>query len=197
MRIGIDMDGVLTDLERFFADNVTKYCIENNIRYNISPEFYSIEKAFSLDKNDSKIFWENSMIPYVKTVSIRPYAADIVNKLKESGHEIYIITARELKNKDENKKDDMQEITENWLSTNNVVYDKLIFSKTANEPKKDEILENKIDVMIEDTPNNILNLSKYTNVICYHAGYNANCEGDKITRCYSWYDIYRHINELG
>ena len=27
MRIGIDIDGVLTDIERFVADYMTKYCI--------------------------------------------------------------------------------------------------------------------------------------------------------------------------
>ena len=31
MRIGIDIDGVITDIERFIADYGTKYCIENNM----------------------------------------------------------------------------------------------------------------------------------------------------------------------
>ena len=35
MRIGIDIDGVLTDIEQFVIDYISKYCVENKIKYNI------------------------------------------------------------------------------------------------------------------------------------------------------------------
>ena len=77
-----------------------------------------------------------------------------------------------------------------------IEYDKLIFSKSSNERKLQEIMDNRIDLMIEDSPNNINELSKIIPVICFNAEYNKKCIGDKIIRCYSWYDIYRTVKNL-
>jgi len=49
--------------------------------------------------------------------------------------------------------------------------------------------------MIEDTVNNIVSISKIIPVICFDTRYNQNCQGDNITRCYSWYDIYSKIKK--
>ena len=40
MRIGIDIDGVLTDAERFITEYGTKFCIENNLTYRIKLDKY-------------------------------------------------------------------------------------------------------------------------------------------------------------
>ena len=56
-----------------------------------------------------------------------------------------------------------------------------------------EMGDNRIDLMIEDSPKNINELSKIVPVICYDARYNRQCEGENITRCYSWYDIYNKV----
>ena len=50
--------------------------------------------------------------------------------------------------------------------------------------------------MIEDNTNNILTISKLIPVICMDTRYNQSCEGDNITRCYSWYDIYSKIKMI-
>ena len=89
---------------------------------------------------------------------------------------------------EENKK-----IVLNWLKRNKIEYDKIIFSP---EDKLDICLENNIDVMIEDKPANINKISGKIPVICFHAGYNKNCDGGNIIRCYSWYDIYIKIYKL-
>ena len=43
---------------------------------------------------------------------------------------------------------------------------------------------------------NINKISTKIPVICFHAGYNKNCIGNNIIRCYSWYDIYSKINSI-
>lgn len=80
-----------------------------------------------------------------------------------------------------------------WLKRNKIKYDKIIFSP---EDKLDICRENDIDIMIEDKPANIENISILIPVICFHAGYNKNCIGNNIIRCYSWYDIYAKIKEF-
>ena len=79
------------------------------------------------------------------------------------------------------------------LKRNKIEYDKIIFSR---EDKIDICLENNIELMIEDKPANINKISGKIPVICFHAGYNKNCNDNNIIRCYSWYDIYIKIYKL-
>lgn len=195
MRIGIDIDGVLTDIERFVVDYVSKYCIENNIEYKIGESNYDICKTFNINKEQGNNFWDTYIEDYAKNEKARAFASEVIEKLKQEGNEIYIVTARWNTNRDDEKGSKMRETVKNWLCEYKIPYDKLVFSKAEQERKSDEIIENKIDLMIEDNPNNINEISKIIPVICYNTEYNKECKSDKITRCYSWYDIYRTIKE--
>lgn len=196
MRIGIDIDGVLTNIEQFVIDYISKYCVENNIEYNITNSNYDYCKTFNISKEVEMEFWNRYLEDYAVNEKARPFAAEIIKKLKENGHEIYIITARWLTNRDDDIGNKMRERVKNWLYENRILYDKLIFSKALKERKYQEIVENKIDLMIEDSPNNINELANIIPVICYNAEYNKDCIGNKIIRCYSWYDIYSKISNL-
>lgn len=196
MRIGIDIDGVLTNIEQFVIDYISKYCVENNIEYNISNSQYDYYKTFNISKEQEMDFWNQSLESYAISEKARPFAAEVIEKLKQDGHEIYIITARWLTNREDDIGNKMREIVKNWLHENKIPYDELIFSKAEKERKSEEIIENKIDLMIEDNPNNISELSNIIPVICYNAEYNEDCKGDEITRCYSWYDIYAKIKKM-
>ena len=194
MRIGIDIDGVLTNIEQFVLDYISKYCVENNIEYNISDMNYEYSKTFNISREIELEFWNTYLEKYAVNEKARPFASEVINKLKEEGNEIYIITARWLSNRDDDVGKNMREMVKQWLAENKIVYDKLVFSKAEKEKKSQEIIENKIDLMIEDSPNNINELSKIIPVICYNAQYNKECSGNKIIRCYSWYDIYNKIS---
>lgn len=196
MRIGIDIDGVLTNIEQFGMDYISKYCVENNIKFNISTSNYEVTKTFNITSEQEEGFWNEYIENYATNEKARPFAAEVIKRLKEDGNEIYIITARWRTNRDDDIGNKMRELVMAWLIKNNIVYDKLIFSKAENENKLQEIIDNHIDLMIEDSPNNINQLSSVVHIICYNAGYNRECIGDKITRCYSWYDIYRTIQDI-
>ena len=196
MKIGIDIDGVLTNIEQYVIDTFTKYCVENNIEYEVGQSNYEFYKSFNISKEIENKFWKNYMQDYATKEKARPFASEIIKKLKEDGHEIYIITARWLTNRDNEAGENMRQIVKNWLVENNILYDKVLFSKGSNENKSQEIIGNKIDLMIEDNPNNINELSKIVPVICYNTEYNKQCNSDKVIRCYSWYDIYNKINKL-
>lgn len=196
MRIGIDIDGVLTDVEKFSVDYFSKYLIEKGVDYKIGQSNYVVAKAFGVDDSYENAFWKEYLDFYAKEEPPRKFAAEVIKKLKDEGYEIYIITARWLTNRDDEIGENMRQTVASWLSKHNFVYDKLVFSRAQKEQKSQEILENKIDIMIEDNPYNIMELSKLTKVICYDATFNRECEGDNIFRCYSWYDIYKKIREL-
>jgi len=192
MRIGIDVDGVLTDLEQYLWDYGSKYLNELNQDISIDHTQYNTLATFgwSIEKDD--MFWHGTYDNYSKNVEIRKFASEVIKKLKKEGHEIYIITARGHDSwvLNRNKSDKM---LKKWLRINKVKYDKLIFTE-AN--KLEHCLKNNIDIMIDDCPYNIRQISKKVPMICMHANYNARMRGKNIVRCHSWYEIYDRISSL-
>lgn len=190
MKIGIDIDGVLTDIERYILDCGTKYCYENNMQIDLKNINYDEMKTFNWNEKQALKFWNDYLVDYVKNYKPRDYAVEVINKLKKD-NEIYIITARNDYGMPKVDSGKMPEFTKNWLEENKIYYDKLVFKPDCE--KLDYCLENGIDVMIEDSPNNIINISKQVPVICYNCEYNTKVSGNNIIRAYSWYDILSKI----
>ena len=196
MRIGIDIDGVLTDLEQWQLDYGSKFYFEKYGKEIQNNEGYETTDIFKVDSKLDDEFWTEYFKDYSTNVDVRKLASEVIQKLKQDGNEIYIITARgsflshsaSVMSIEDNKN-----IVLEWLRKNEIEYDKIIFSP---EDKLSICLENNIDVMIEDKVDNINKISTRIPVICFHAGYNKNCKGNNIFRCYSWYDIYSKISSI-
>lgn len=193
MRIGIDIDGVLTDIEQWQLDYGSEFVFEKYHKGIINSEGYDIEEIFNVDRKAEDEFWEKYLYEYAKNEPARKFASEVINKLKDEGKEIYIITARYLTNRDTAEGKRMREIVKKWLKENKIYYDKIIFSP---EDKVEICQKNNIDVMIEDKVENINNISKTIPVICFNARYNKECNGKNIYRCYSWYDVYNKIKDI-
>lgn len=194
MRIGIDIDGVLTDIEQWQLDYGSKVVFEQYHKGIINGNGYNIKEIFDVERNLDDDFWREYLYDYATKEPARKFTDEVTYKLKEDGNEIYIITARFLTDKDDENGKKMRNIVINWLKEYNIYYDKIIFSP---EEKLDICLENDIDLMIEDKVDNINTISEKIPVICFDARYNKECEGKNIYRCYSWYDIYNKIqNDL-
>ena len=100
MRIGIDIDGVLTDIEQWQLDYGNKFIFEKYHKGIINSEGYDIEEIFNVDKKAEDEFWEKYLYEYARNEPARKFASEIINKLKDDEKEIYIITARYLTNGD-------------------------------------------------------------------------------------------------
>lgn len=187
MKIGIDIDGVLTDISKFYLDYGAKFAFENNIDKIVDPNGYEIEDILDLEEGAHKEFWARYDDYYTKKIYTREFASEVIEKLKEEENEIHIITARNPEHKNG------ENWTIDWLKENDIYYDKLIFENRKLEYCK----ENNINLMIEDNTSNVLEISKLIPVICFDNRYNQNCEGNNIIRCYSWYDIYSKIKKIG
>ena len=191
MRIGIDLDGVITDIARFVADYGTKFCYENNIEFKLNAGEYDEAKALGISYEDAEKFWNEYLPYYAMKYNAREFAREVIAKLKET-NEIYIITARNEDGLPPESYGHMQEMVVNWLKHQNIAYDKIIFTKGSKLPY---CLENNIDVMIEDSPRNILDISSKVPVLCFNNQYNEKIDGENITRVYSWYDILKKLEK--
>lgn len=193
MNIGIDIDGVLTNDDDYILDFTSKYCYEHNLKGLYNADSYEYRKL-EWDENTINDYRKEYFINYVKNEPARKFASEVIKKLRDDGNKIFIISAR-YKAAENGKigNENIKECTLDWLRKNKIEYDKIIFTKP---PKVNEILENKIDIMIEDSPTTINELVKVVKVLYYDTRYNRNIEHENIIRVYSWYDIYMKINEM-
>ena len=193
MRIGIDIDGVLTDIEKWQLDYGSKFYYENYNKTIVNPKGYETNEIFDSSIECDDQFWDKYFKEYSINVEARKFASEVISKLKQDGYEIYIITARgsflshsaNVMSKEEN-----EHIVKEWLNKNNIYYDKLIFSP---EDKLGICINNDINIMIEDKVDNINKIATKLPVICFNAGYNEECKGENIYGVYTWYDIYNTI----
>ena len=191
MKIGIDIDGVLTDIEQWELDYFSKYYLEKYNKCIKNPKEYGSYKIFEGTVEEDNLLWNKAIWDYIEEPP-RKFASEIIKKLKNENNEIYIITNRtsDLSYVPDMSKEQMEGIVKKWLERYEIIYDKLIFS---NSDKLDICIENDINVMIEDNPFNINKISAAIPVICFNSGYNESCIGINIYRAYSWYDIYHKI----
>ncbi len=192
MNIGIDIDGVLNSQYNFCIDYGTKFCNELG-KYKLeNTNVIDTTDMFLWGEDISHQFWNKYRKDLVIKEPAKKYASEVIQKLKNEGNKIYIITAR--KNNDEwfaeSLKKNIENITKKWLKDNNIYYDEIIFDV---RDKGKYCKENNIDIMIEDDPINLRKLIDNTNIIIFDYPYNRNNEFSNLTRAYSWYDIYNKI----
>ena len=192
MNIGIDIDGVLTNYEREQLDYATKLCVDEGWDIDIDLGKYHETDTFNWNQDQANKFWNKYIIKYFSETPVRTFAPEVIEKLRKEGHKIYIITARDDYGMPPEHCGEEQQITKDWLKRNGINYEKLIFETEKLGP----CIENKIDVMIEDSPGNIIELSKQIKVIKFDCQYNKDVNNENVTTAYSWYHIYKIIKEM-
>ena len=195
MNIGIDIDDTISETFETLLPYAQKYTIEDlkikseiNMNQDFLDHFY-IVKMNGWKEQEAISFWNKYYGEILKKVNIKKFAAEVINKLKQEGNKIYFITARwDMPN------DNIQEITKQWLKKNNVEYDELIINASD---KLQLIKEKNIDVFIDDSFKNCKNIAENSNTKVYMmtSRVNGTFNHEKITRVYSWPEIYSLIKE--
>ena len=184
MKIGIDIDDTMADTFDYlmpyiadFFDVDIKYLKDNNISYsNLPKEMKERELEFAKKYYDKVIFG----------TPFKPKVAEYIDKIRELGHEIIVITAR-----DKTLYTDEYKTTIEELKNNNIHYDKLIcdFDK-ANVCKNENI-----DLFIDDS---IANCNKVNELgietILFNSKSNIK-DKTNLDRIDSWEEIYEKIKE--
>lgn len=194
MRIGIDIDGVLTDYERFITEYGAKFCMEEKIPVCIKPEHYDESKVFGWTEEQTTKFWNKYLVYYATEYLPRKFASEVIRKLKEEGHEIYIVTSRNEYGLPKEYIGKMKELVEEWLKKNEISYDKIIYTEGS---KLKYCVGNYVELMIEDWAKQVTEIATQIPVFCFDSRYNQEAKGKNVTRVYSWYDIYDKVRFLG
>ena len=190
MRIGIDIDGVLNDIGQWHYSCGYKFCIDNNIDRGFDPYKYMIEEQFFLTDEENNKFWKEYIFDLMVSIPTRPYAARVISSLKDMGHKIVILSARDNRYLTNQYADTMNFYVEEWLKKHDIEYDEIL---AGPGNKKEKFIKNNIDVMIEDKANNVEEISNHIPVLCFDAPYNLHVDKENVIRVYSWFQIYKYF----
>ena len=195
MTIGIDIDGVIVDLLKCAKTELKKYSFKVNGKKVYNKNADSFTEMYGLTEHQDYLFWLDYIWEYAEKVKVYKNASKYIKMLKEDGHGIILITAREFAGKDDEKGKRMRDIVERRLAEDCVVYDKIIYTSEVKS-KLPTLYDNKVDIMIEDAVSNLKDISPHIPSICYYQKYNKNFKMDNVYKCKNWKDVYTTINKL-
>ena len=190
MRIGVHLDGVLNDVAEWHFACGSKFCLEQNINRGFNPKGYYMEDQFHLSSEENNEFWRQYIFDLLIAIPIRPYASEVIHKLRKAGHKIVILSARDNQYLTHQYSGMIDYYVKAWLDKYNVEYDELVIN-TSN--KREKCLSIGLDLMIEDKASNVDDISKIIPVMVFDAPYNQGCTGSNVIRVYSWYQVYQEI----
>ena len=82
MRIGIDIDGVLTDIEQWELDYFSKAYYLNYNKKIVNPKGRGSCNIFDADDKQDCILWDEAIYKYIKEPP-RKYASEVISRLKK------------------------------------------------------------------------------------------------------------------
>lgn len=149
MNIGIDIDNVISNFDEALVEEYLKH--DNDLRGTgiVNKNLHMTEGMFDWTEKEEREFYLANIERIVKTLDVKDGAKEYIDKLKQDGHNIFIITGR-----DNGEYANPVEMTQKWLNKNKIYYDKLIFTnayKNDKHGKTEKCFENNIDIMIDDS----------------------------------------------
>jgi len=197
MNIGIDIDGVLTDIHGFNHKHAPPYFTRKFGREVKDKAPYDIKDIFSCTEDEWKSYWKKYFPRYVMLEPAREGAGEFTQTLRRDGHEVFIISKRAYSWRQDFLGRLMRGIVRNWLWRNRVWYRELVFcDANIHDSKRTACLEKNIDIMIDDEPLNIDSIAPIAKVVCFDTSYNRECEGKNIFRAKDFEETYRLIQNV-
>jgi uncharacterized HAD superfamily protein len=197
INIGIDLDGVLTDIQAFNRRYAPRFFKKKYNRDVINGDACDVCDIFGCTEAERYAYWRKHSIRYAVLEPARKGAGAFTRKLRAGGHEVYIISKRALAWQDDLMGRFMRFFVRNWLWWNGIRYSEIVFCDNAvRDSKRTACLEKRIDVMVDDEAVNIRTVAPIAKVICFDASYNRDCEGENITRARDWEEVHAAIAGL-
>lgn len=195
MNIGIDIDDTISDTFESAIIYAKEY-IKNELKREPVVDMtkvrdhYYIRDMFGLSYDEAEDFWTKYYTKIINNVKPKKLSVEIINKLKEEGNNIIIITARW-----NGEEIDAFEISENWLKKYNLNFNKMY---VGIENKAEIAVKENIDLFIDDSIRNCEEVSDVgIKSYLFNAETNKHINQDNnIDRVYSWEEIYSKSKAL-
>lgn len=189
MKIGIDLDGVVFNTEVLWSVYAELYdCIEfnrNSVLTKLEPRF---QDRYDWTEEEQNEFLDK--YADIAEFDMMPGAKEVINMLKEEGHEFVVITARgAISNQKEGASIAVQK-----LENEGIKFDKYYWKQRE---KIDTCKLENVDVMIDDNYH-ICEAIKEAGipVIYFNSSSRKHLEEDGVKEVSNWGEAYRVIKNL-
>ena len=195
MNIGIDIDDTIS----MTFENAVKYAEvyvrdvlkrEPIIDMSKVKDHYYIRDMYGLTTDEADKFWDDYYVRIIENVKPKPFSVEIINKLRDEGNRIIIITARWSRNGIS-----AFDISKKWLDEYGIKYDKIY---TDIEVKDEIAVNEKIDLFIDDSFNQCKVVTKSgIKSYLFDSETNRHIVPDQhIERVLSWEEIYNKTKRM-
>lgn len=192
MIIGIDADGVLTDMSGFNY----KYGEIFWKRSPVNPAGYTTAEIFRVSRSQEFMFGLKYFYEYCCKLQPRKQAFEVNHRLNSDGHELYEITARKFAVKKNPLGLLSRYLFKRWINKNKLHFEDIFFCSESNTPaeKLDFCKQISAEIMIDDKPDVALFLAENgIAVLLFDAPYNKDVKHKNIVRVSDWDEIYCRI----
>ena len=186
MNIGIDIDDTLSKTTEYLYDKAidfTKNVLKREPVINKEEKF---PRCLGWSNEEVVKFFNGVFDKEVLNIPPFEEAKKYLQKLKEDGHKIFIITAR-----DSIHLTNPYEKCLKWLEKNDIPFDKLI---VGSKYKSEVCQKERISIMIDDSFNQCSYIADHLKIkVLMMATFNNNIVYKGITRVNNWSEIYHLI----
>ena len=183
MRIGIDIDDVITDT----SSSIRKYIDKSENKSHIYNHIEEVMRG-EMPTQEIKNFYKDNSINIFRDAEVKENASNVIKKLIDDGNEVFIITSR-----GEVKFGGSEKLTLEYLKSHNINYTKIIFNCFE---KASVCKENGIDLMIDDSVKFCVDIAnKDMKSILFTSVVNQN-EVVKVPRVNSWLELQKEIEKI-
>lgn len=150
MNIGVDCDGVLTDMTAYICQYGEKWFR----RKPVNPCGETTAEIFGCSEKEEFRFGLRYFFTYCRKWPPRENAAEVIERLGKDGHILYQITARKFAISHNPLGAYSRFLYRQWLEKNGFHFRDIFFCSEKNTPgdKLDGCRRFSVDVMIEDPP---------------------------------------------
>jgi len=182
MRIAIDIDDTITNTWKSIIPAACEYFkIDEQLLRNNGKAY---NEAIGCTLDEWYTFARKKFESIVPYLDLKENAVNVINKLKEDGHEIIILTAR-----GSNDYKNPYQISYDYLTNKGILFDKLIVD---GHDKGIICKKEKIDLLIDDSIKKCKGTTDYgIDVLLFDALHNKEC--NEFKRVYNWNEVYEYI----
>ncbi len=198
MKIAFDVDGILTNLQEFEIKYGRRFFGDQNKPIDTSK--LRFKEMFNCSQEEEDKFWKKYIWRYCLLEKARKDASLVMNKLKEEGDEIYILTARAHTTEQNTTGRLFRSMLKYFLRKENIPYDHIFYydEETSAIEKTETCINEKIEFAVDDQSKNINCLKTVTNVSYFEENHNKDCKYDNIDNVYkvvNFLEFYRVVTE--
>ena len=188
MNIGIDIDGVLLDTEDWFRSYAHIYDLDHKNSGIVNPQEFLFQRQFDWDDDTVAEYIRTYGIKSMEQAPLKACARVVLDRLREAGHKLIIITARGKWGQDELL------VTKQFLDNLGFEFDKVYLNIMD---KATICKQENIDYMIDDSPYNVHTLRENGIKTLYFRDVNREkITEDNVFEVNSWGEILRFINNV-